>query len=139
MIYPNSTKRKRKHRNDSVSTQLRTKSYNDLVFEITCDAADYDSTWSSSITDEKLFKICLTFESTILFAAREGWVCSKSPSCRKASCSSALDRSCYLQRRSAGSYRWISRCCKTSSSILKGSMFYKSTLGKVPEISLPVP
>ena len=97
MIYPNTTKRKRKHRNDSVSTQLRTKSYIDLVFEITCDAADYDSTWSSSITDEKLFKICLTFESTIRFAAREGWVCSKSPSCRKASCSSALDRSCYLQ------------------------------------------
>ena len=67
-----SIKRKRELNCSCVKNKFPTKSFDDLVFDVTCDSADYDSAWTSSLTDEKLFKVCLTFESTILFAAREG-------------------------------------------------------------------
>ena len=78
-----SIKRKRELNCSCVKKKFPTKSFNDLVFDVTCDTADYDSSWTSSLTDDKLFKVCLAFESTILFAAREGWVSSKSPICSK--------------------------------------------------------
>ena len=46
--------------------KLPTKSFNDLIFDVTCDSANYDRSWTSSLTDDNFFQICLTFESFIL-------------------------------------------------------------------------
>ena len=73
--------------------KLPTKSFNDLIFDVTCDSANYDRSWTSSLTDDNFFLICLAFESFILFAAWEGWVNPKAPLCCKPGCSDALQRS----------------------------------------------
>ena len=123
-------KRTRALNSHCLTKTVTTKRYNDLIFDVTCDAADYDSNGTAFLTDDTLFRICLTFESTIFYAARLGWVHSKAPVCSKPECS-MLERSSYLQQRSCSRYRWITKCCKSTHSILKGSIFYRSTLGKV--------
>ena len=37
--------------------KLPTKSFNDLIFDVTCDSANYDRSWTSSLTDDIFFFI----------------------------------------------------------------------------------
>ena len=61
-------------------------SYGDLSFQRSCPFADYDSCWCPTFNDRMLINVTACYESTILFAAREGWINSVAPVCTRASC-----------------------------------------------------
>ena len=50
--------------------------FNDIKFPRNCPGADYDSTQNHTLCDINIFRVCLCWESAVLFAAREGWVTS---------------------------------------------------------------
>ena len=55
--------------------------FNDLRFPKTLPGADYESRWSSTMTASNLHMIIATWESAVLFTAREGWIPSLAPTC----------------------------------------------------------
>ena len=60
--------------------------FNDLHFKNTSFGADYTSICTSKMTDRILHNVTACVESSILFAAREGWICSLAPKCMKQNC-----------------------------------------------------
>ena len=65
--------------------------YGDLKFPRVDPAADYDSNWSSTFNDRTLINITRCWESSIIFAARNGKVDSKAPICNRPEC---LNKNC---------------------------------------------
>ena len=63
---------------------MRIASIGDLNFPQTCLFANYDIYWCPTFTDRMLINVTACFESTILFAAREGWINSSAPVCTRA-------------------------------------------------------
>ena len=112
----------------SLSSAIEVAVYNELRFTKSDHGADYDSHWTATMTATKLYKIIASWESAVLFAAREGWVQSTAPRCSRDMCQSKNCTS-YLYKRASRSYVWRFRCCKRMSTILKDSMFYKSNYG----------
>ena len=47
-------------------------SFGDLRLPRSCRYADYDSRWSPDFNDRNLIYVTACYESTVLFAAREG-------------------------------------------------------------------
>ena len=72
--------------------------YNDLRFPKTVPGADYDTHWSSTSTARDLYMITASWESAVLFAAREGWVHSIAPLCGRPQCNDRNKQS-YLYKR----------------------------------------
>ena len=109
--------------------------YNDLRFPKTVPGADYDSRWSSSSTARDFYMITASWESAVLFAAREGWVHSIAPVCSRAKCHDRKKRA-YLYKRKHCNWVWRFSCCATMVTILKDSMFYNNTYspGKLLEL-----
>ena len=112
----------------SSSTTIEVAIHNDLRFPKTVSGADYDSKWSSTSTASDLYKIIASWESAILFAAREGWVKSIAPRCSEKRCQTKNTTS-YLYKRKECNWVWRFRCCRRMLTILKGSMFYNCTYG----------
>ena len=102
--------------------------FNDIQFPKNCPGADYDFSWNHTFCDINLFRVCLCWESAVLFAAREGWVNSVAPQCQK--CIGKKDnRTGYIfQRKGRRGWSWRMPCCKAMVAILKNSMFYHSNL-----------
>ena len=109
--------------------------HNDLRFPKTDVGADYDSRWSTSSTTKDLYKIIATWESAVLFAAREGWVHSTAPVCLRPLCRDR-QKPGYLYKRKHCNWVWRFSCCATMVTILKDSMFYNNTYspGKLLEL-----
>ena len=61
--------------------------FNDLKLPGVNPLADYDTKWDAKFNDRKLITATQCQESSVLFAAREGWVTSTAPSCNKSECS----------------------------------------------------
>ena len=78
---------------------------NDIRFPKLCSAANYEAIWRSDITESEIYGFTACWESAVMFAAREGWVRSKSPKCSKPECSK-MNNSSYLKKRSDGSWCW---------------------------------
>ena len=102
--------------------------YNDLRFPKTDPSADYSSNWTPTSTASDLYKILATWESAVLFAAREGWVTSTAPVCSRDHCKSNKTKG-YLYKRKPSNYVWRFSCCGSMVTILKDTMFYKSVYG----------
>ena len=109
--------------------------YNDLRFPRTQQNADYDSRWKSTMTASDLYRIIATWESSVLFAAREGWIPSVAPECSRDKCKGKKCTS-YIYQRASSTWVWRFPCCKIRTTILKDTMFYKSHYGpsKIIEI-----
>ena len=110
------------------STAIEVAIHNDIRFPKTNPGADYHSVWSSNSTACDLYRIIRSWESAILFAAREGWVNSIAPRCKHNLCQGKNTTS-YLYKRKECNWVWRFRCCRTMTTILKGSMFYNSSYG----------
>ena len=76
--------------------------YVDLKFPRLNPAADYDSTYCDTFNDRTLINVTQCWESSILFAAREGWVDVKAPKCAKNECIDKNNTSYCSQRGSTG-------------------------------------
>ena len=74
--------------------------YKDIRFPITTPGADYNSIWTATMTASQLYKIIASWESAVIFSAREGWVNATAPRCLRERC---LDKNCksYLYKRKA--------------------------------------
>ena len=88
----------------------------DLQFPRTCPLADYDSCWVTTFNDRTLINLTACYESTVLFAAREGWISSSAPSCMKESCQGRTNSSYRTKRNDSNKKRakscvWRFRCC----------------------------
>ena len=108
----------------------------DLAFPRDCRYADYDSSWTPRFCDRTLIRVTACYESSVLFAAREGWVISVAPFCNKPGCRNKV-RSSYCSKRSdVNGWSWRFRCCRKRRSILFNSMFYQGKLqpGNILEI-----
>ena len=112
----------------STSGEIEVAVYNDLRFRKTVPGANYDSHWKSTMTATMLYQIIASWESAVLFAAREGWVPSTAPVCSRDRCQNKNCTS-YLYKRASSTYVWRFRCCKTMHTILKDTMFYNSHYG----------
>ena len=110
--------------------------YGDLKFPRLNQSADYDSTWSSNFNDRTLINVTQCWESSIIFAARNGWVDSTAPICNKEECSTKNTSSYCTQRGKSGKWVWRFRCCKRRLTILANSIFSQSRLtpGQLLEI-----
>ena len=84
----------------SASGAIEVAIYNDLRFPKTDPGADYDSCWSSTMTARTLYKIIASFESAVIFAAREGWINSIAPCCTRDKCQKQ-NRTSYLYKRAS--------------------------------------
>ena len=84
----------------SASDAIEVAVYNDLRFPKSIPGADYNSCWSSTMTASKLYKIIASWESAVLFAAREGWVHSTAPHCSRDKCKEK-NGSSYLYKRAS--------------------------------------
>ena len=107
--------------------------YMDLSFPRNCPGADYDSSWNSCFRDRDIYAVSCCYESSVLFAAREGWVVAEAPVCRRHACmvKFTLDtkRKSYGAKRSDKTgWSWRYPCCKRRHTLLLDSMFYKSKL-----------
>ena len=107
--------------------------YMDLSFPRNCPGADYDSSWNSCFRDRDIYAVSCCYESSVLFAAREGWVVAEAPVCRRDACmvNFTLDakRQSYTSKRSDKTgWSWRYPCCKRRHTLLLDSMFYKSKL-----------
>ena len=80
------------------STAIEVAIHNDIRFPKTNPGADYDSVWSSNSTASDLYRIIRSWESAILFAAREGWVNSIAPRCKHNLCQ-VKNTTSYLYKR----------------------------------------
>ena len=108
--------------------------FNDLTFPRTFPGADYDTTWSDCFHDRNIFAVTSCYESTVLFAAREGWIQSQAPVCARTKC---IERHMDMCKRKSYIYKriditgWVWRfpCRKRRQSILLGSMFYRCKMG----------
>ena len=85
----------------STKTAIAVAIFNDLRFPMSVAGADYHGTWSSTSTASDLYKIIASWESAVLFAAREGWVKSIAPMCTETICQSKNTTS-YLYKRKRG-------------------------------------
>ena len=108
----------------------------DLCFEKTCSGADYTTAWSPKMTDRMLHNVTASLESTIMFAAREAWICSTAPKCIKQKCQERITSSVLAikskRSRDGGkkiSWVWRYRCCHSRITIFRDSMFYNSHYG----------
>ena len=116
-------KRRRK-----VQSESNTVVYNDIKFTKDCPGADYASSWNDTLCDNNIFRVCLCWESAVLFAAREGWVTSVAPQCQK--CIGKKDKRTGYTYSRPGRRGWTWRfpCCTGMVSLLKDSMFYQCNL-----------
>ena len=73
--------------------------FGDLLFPRNCQNADYYSCWTPKFNDRTLIFVTACYESSVLFAAREGWVNSVSPMCTSPKCQGKV-RSSYCAKRS---------------------------------------
>ena len=108
--------------------------YGDISFPI-MSGRKYDGFWHDKMTASELYQIFQSDESCILFCARLGWIESTAPSCGKEKCRSKNTTS-YLYKRKMGVWTWRFRCCKSTSSIFKNSMFYQSSYGPAKVLEL---
>ena len=127
----------------SPGPESRVMKLHDLHFETTYHGADYTSKCSPKMTDRILHNLTACVESTILFAAREGWISSIAPKCTKDKCYQKDTSSVLAIRKKRSrdgstkkSYVWRFRCCHRRSTILKNSMFFNSSYG--PAIILEI-
>ena len=110
-------------------------------FPHTCPLADNDSCWTTTFNDRVLINVTACYESTVLFAAREGWINTIAPFCMKETCL-GLSNSSYCtklnnsSRMNGKSWVWRFRCCRARQTILKDSMFCNGKLqpGSILEI-----
>ena len=91
--------------------------FNDLTFPRTFSGADYDTTWSECF-HRNIFAVTSCYESTVLFAAREGWVNSQAPVCAQTKCiekhNDISKRKSYIYNRIDGSGVALSQLQKAS-------------------------
>ena len=84
----------------------------DLIFPNECPYADYDTRWMPTFRDCILYRVTACYESSVLFAAREGWINCNAPLCEKQDCK-GKDRSSYCYKRSdVNGWSWHFRCCR---------------------------
>ena len=62
--------------------------YNDLKFPKTCPGALYDVRWRANLTEREMYGASSCLESSILSAARKGWIKSEAPNCKRETCKS---------------------------------------------------
>ena len=110
-----------------------TASFGDFHFPRSCPLADYDSCWSPTFNDRTLINVTACYESSILFAAREGWINSSAPKCTKLACqtrnpSSRCTKRIDKSRPNRKGWCWRFYCCDRRQSILHNSMFYQGKL-----------
>ena len=67
-LLSNMGKRRRKGQ-----SEIKLPVFNDIKFPRNCPGADYDSSWNDTSCDIN-FRVCLCWESAVIFAAREGWI-----------------------------------------------------------------
>ena len=88
------------------------------------------------MTDRQLITVTTTLESSIIFAARMGWIPSTAPKCSLALCS-LKNTTSYLRKKTKRKrgqnrlyyYYWNYRCCNRLRSVLHNTMFFNSTYG----------
>ena len=90
----------------SISRAIELAVYNDLRFTKSDPGADYNSHWTATMTATKLYKIIASWESAVIFAAREGWVQSTAPHCSRDMCQSKNCTSYLYKRASPAIYLW---------------------------------
>ena len=73
--------------------------FGDLLFPQNCQHADYYSCWTPKFNDRTLIFVTAYYESSVLFAAREGWVNSVSRMRTSPKCQDKV-RSSYCAKRS---------------------------------------
>ena len=112
----------------------RVMSCGDLSF-VMASGAKYDAFWHEKMTATELYQVFQSDESSILFCARLGWIEATSPTCGKEKCRSKNTTS-YVYKRKNGVWTWRFRCCKSTSSVFKNSMFYKSNYGPAKVLEL---
>ena len=78
--------------------------FNDITFPRTFPGADYDTTWSDCFHDRNIFAVTSCYESTVLFAAREGWIQSQAPVCAQTKC---IERHMDMGKRKSYIYKRI--------------------------------
>ena len=102
--------------------------YNDICVQRTCPMADYNTEWTPTFNDRMLVNVTACFGSSLLFAAREGWINTHAPICTGSSCE-GRNRTSYCSKRTGRKgFYWRFRCCKKWQSLLKGSMFAEGKL-----------
>ena len=115
----------------------------DLLFPLVHLTSDYSTTQSSTLTDRQLINATNTLESTIVFAAKMGWIPSTAPICEKLSCT-GKDTSSYLRKKkkrkrnqsTRNFWCWNFRCCGCIRSIFVDTIFFNSTYG--PSVILEI-
>ena len=117
--------------------------FRDLQFPMHQLSSHDASVYSTTMTDRQFFNATNTLESSIVFAAKMGWVPAIAPVCQNSSCT-GKDKSSYLRKKvkrkrqqtSRNFWCWHFRCCGRIRSILHNTMFSNSTYG--PSIILEV-
>ena len=75
-----------------------------------------------------LINVTACVGSTIIFAAREGWINSSAPICNKQACQGRNTSSYCYKRTDKNAFYWRFRCCRRRQSLLHGSMFFNGNL-----------
>ena len=97
----------------SVSGAIDIAVYNDLRFPKSVAGADYNSCWGPTMTSSKLYKIIASWESAVLFAAREGWVHSTAPHCSRDKCQNKMAQATFIkehQQLRSGDFVVVLQC-----------------------------
>ena len=110
------------------NNSTRIVSEGDIHFPCTCPSADYETRWTPKLNDRQLILITECYESTIIFAAREGWVNSQAPKCLRNECEGHNRTSYCFKRKGREGWYWRFRCCRRIQSLLHGSMFLRARL-----------
>lgn len=94
------------------------------------------------MTDRQLITATSSLESTIVFAAKMGWIRSKAPNCSRELWSEKNNTSSLRKKGKRKrdqirlyNYFWRFRCCGRLHSVLRNTMFFNSTYGLVENVA----